>query len=127
VVDDSPQAPLQPSTPGDEPEPTPAPAVNHPPEILGTPPLSAKAGDAYSFTPEASDEDQNDFLEFSIDNLPQWAQFDPETGALTGTPTDADVGETDEITITVTDGRDTRAIGPFRIVITARDQEPPPG
>lgn len=127
VVDESPQSPLQPSAPGGEPEPTPAPAVNHPPEILGTPPLSAKVGEPYSFIPEASDEDQNDFLEFSIENLPQWAQFDAETGELTGTPGDADVGETDDITITVTDGRDSRGIGPFRIVITPRDQEPPPG
>ena len=84
-----------------------------------------QAGQAYSFTPTASDAD-NDFLEFSATNLPAWAQFSAETGALTGTPGDAHVGETQDITITVSDGRDTRSIGPFRIRINPRNQTPPP-
>ena len=110
-----------PAQPAD-PAPTP---VNHPPEISGTPAASVQAGQAYSFTPTASDAD-NDFLEFSATNMPAWAQFSAETGALTGTPGDAHVGETQDITITVTDGRDTRSIGPFRIRINPRDQTPPP-
>ena len=48
-------------------------------------------------------------------NKPMWAAFSDETGVLTGTPADAHVGDTGDITISVTDGRDTRSIGPFRI------------
>ena len=105
-------------------DPAPPP-VNNAPEISGTPPASAQAGQVYSFTPTASDTD-NDFLEFSGANVPQWAQLSAETGALVGTPGDANVGDTGEITITVTDGRDTRSIGPFVINVKPRNQTPPP-
>jgi len=103
----------------------PAPIPNTPPEITGTPAPSVMAGELYTFTPEASDAD-NDFLEFSITNQPEWAEFSPETGTLTGVPAETDVGETDDITITVTDGRETRSIGPFRIRILPRNEPEPP-
>jgi hypothetical protein len=106
-------------------EPPPPPPTNTAPEITGTPSPMAQAGQAYSFTPQASDAD-DDFLEFTIQNKPAWATFSAETGALAGTPGDADVGETQDITISVTDGRDTRSVGPFRIAIRARTQTPPP-
>jgi hypothetical protein len=116
---------LAPSTPPPTGELTDPPAAaNRPPEIDGTPAASVKAGDEYSFVPIASDAD-DDFLEFSITNQPAWAKFSAETGTLIGVPDDAYVGETDDITIVVTDGRDTRAIGPFRIRINPRNQPPP--
>lgn len=99
--------------------------VNHPPEISGTPAAAVEAGAVYSFKPAARDAD-DDFLEFTIDNAPVWAQFSDESGELSGTPGEADVGETADITITVTDGRDTRAVGPFRIRIHPRDSAPAP-
>jgi hypothetical protein len=108
-----------------QPAPPPAPPANHAPEISGTPPITIDAGAAYAFTPTASDAD-NDFLEFSGANVPVWAQLSAETGALTGTPGDAHVGDTGEITISVTDGRDTRSIGPFVINVKPRNQTPPP-
>jgi hypothetical protein len=120
--DQTAQAETTPPAQPADPAPTP---VNNPPEISGTPAASVQAGQAYSFTPTASDAD-NDFLEFSATNLPAWAQFSAETGVLTGTPGDAHVGETQDITITVSDGRDTRSIGPFRIRINPRNQTPPP-
>lgn len=101
--------------------PTPA---NQPPEVDGTPPAAVTVGQVYSFTPEALDAD-GDFLEYFITNKPEWATFNDETGVLSGTPQDSHVGETDEITITVTDGADTRAIGPFTIRINGRTQPPP--
>jgi hypothetical protein len=119
---------LQPSQPA-EPSPPQTPA-NHPPEITGTPALMAEAGQPYYFKPQSSDADQNDFLEFNITNKPAWATFDDVTGELVGTPSDADAtaGQTMDITITVTDGRDTRSVGPFRIQLKARPpkQQPPP-
>src|SRR5262245_16514451 len=84
------------------PAPTPSPTTpNQPPEISGVPAAVIDAGQDYSFVPTAKDAD-NDFLEFSITNKPTWAQFSVETGALTGSPQDADVGETADITINVT-------------------------
>lgn len=108
---------------GGDPLPTPA---NQPPEVSGDPVVSVTAGQVYSFTPEASDAD-GDFLEYTITNKPAWAAFNDETGSLSGTPDDASVGESEEITITVTDGRDTRSIGPFRIQINGRTETPLPG
>ncbi len=105
---------------------TPAPSTpNHAPEISGTPLAAIDAGQDYSFVPTAKDAD-NDFLEFSVVNKPTWATFSVESGALTGAPQDADVGETQDITITVTDGRDQRSVGPFRIVIRSRSAPPSP-
>jgi hypothetical protein len=108
--------------PTNEPPPAPPP-TNSAPEITGTPEPGAEAGKPYSFTPNASDAD-NDFLEFTVENKPAWATFNTETGTLAGTPTDADIGDTSDITISVTDGRDTRSVGPFKIKIKPRDQPP---
>ncbi|HEY5807629.1 MAG TPA: putative Ig domain-containing protein [Povalibacter sp.] len=109
--------PVEPSTP-------PPTVPNQPPEISGVPTAATDAGLDYSFTPTAKDAD-NDFLEFSIVNKPTWAQFSVDTGALTGVPGDSDVGQTQDITITVTDGRDQRSVGPFRITIRSRSEPPP--
>lgn len=103
--------------------PTSQPA-NQPPEVSGTPAATVTAGEAYSFQPEASDAD-GDFLEYTITNQPVWATFSDETGSLTGTPTDANVGDSGDITITITDGKDTRSIGPFTIKVNGRGQTPP--
>jgi hypothetical protein len=110
----TPSAPATPAAPA---------AVNHSPEINGDPPLSVDAGTSVLFQPTATDAD-NDFLEFSVTNLPSWANFSVENGTLSGTPTDSDVGETNDITITVSDGRDTRSIGPFKMRINPRNQPP---
>lgn len=97
----------------------PVTATNQAPEINGVPESAVESGQTYMFAPKASDADQ-DFLEFQVTNKPSWAQFNSESGMLTGTPQDTDVGETGDITIAVTDGRDNRAIGPFRIRIGRR-------
>jgi hypothetical protein len=110
--------------PTNEPPPAPPP-TNSAPEITGTPAPAVTAGQPYSFTPQATDAD-DDFLEFTIENMPTWAAFSAETGALTGTPADANVGESGDITISVTDGRDTRSVGPFNITVRPRTQTPPP-
>src|SRR5262245_28788244 len=115
--------------PADQPpaaqEPPPAdPVTNHPPEITGTPAAEVEAGQPYSFKPQASDEDQ-DFLEFTVTNAPSWAKFSAETGELSGTPTDTNVGDSQEITITVTDGRETRSVGPFKIRVRPKGNSQP--
>jgi hypothetical protein len=128
----SPQVPV-PTPPGSEQPPPsseppppsseqPPPIDNEPPEVSGTPAATVVIGQTYSFQPVASDADE-DFLEYTITNKPNWATFNDETGLLTGVPTDAYVGESEDITITVTDGKDTRSIGPFKIRV---NRTPPP-
>lgn len=78
-------------------------SVNSAPSISGTPATSVTAGNAYSFVPVSEDSD-NDTLTFSIVNKPSWADFSTTTGALTGTPANADTGIFAGIVITVSDG-----------------------
>src|SRR4051812_29460493 len=66
---------------------------NLPPIIAGTPVTTLAAGSFYSFTPAAGDPD-GDALTFSATNVPSWATFNSATGALTGTPAEANVGMT---------------------------------
>jgi hypothetical protein len=77
---------------------------NFPPTISGTPPTTVPAGRPYAFQPTASDLN-GDTLKFKIQGRPGWAVFNTVTGALTGTPTSANVGTYSNIVISVTDGR----------------------
>jgi hypothetical protein len=114
------------STPGPTTPTQPTPTTtNRAPEISGVPPARAEVGKIYTFTPSASDAD-NDFLEFEITNKPAWATFSVETGTLSGTPAAGHVGQSQDITIVVTDGREERAIGPFRITVAAASGGVPP-
>lgn len=81
-----------------------APVANRAPSISGTPASTATVGQAYSFTPTASDPD-GDALTFVLDNRPPWATFDTATGKLSGTPTASDIGVRSEIRIRVSDGK----------------------
>ncbi|NVK32693.1 MAG: putative Ig domain-containing protein, partial [Gammaproteobacteria bacterium] len=91
------------------------------PLISGSPATSVDEDSAYSFAPTASDDD-GDALSFSIANKPDWAVFDDATGALTGTPTNADVGNYASIVISVSDGSDTVSLASFDIeVVNTQD------
>ena len=76
----------------------PAPTVNRAPEISGSPATTVQAGTAYSFTPAASDAD-GDPLTFSAIGMPAWASVDAATGRIGGTPGDAHVGTSGDITL----------------------------
>ena len=77
---------------------------NTPPTISGTPAAVATAGTRYAFQPTASDVN-GDTLKFKIQGRPGWATFNAVTGALTGTPTSANLGTYSNIVISVSDGR----------------------
>lgn len=83
---------------------TPVPVANSVPTISGSPPGTANVGEAFSFTPNASDTD-NDTLTYSIINKPTWAIFDANTGTLTGSPAESNVGITNGIIISVSDNK----------------------
>ncbi|MFQ5471072.1 MAG: putative Ig domain-containing protein [Gammaproteobacteria bacterium] len=91
--------------------------TNDVPTIGGTPATSVNENTSYSFTPMANDVDIGDTLTFSISNKPSWASFDVNTGRLTGTPADTDVGQTLNITITVTDGMSSTSLAVFTITV----------
>ena len=99
---------------------------NQPPTISGTPPTTVTAGQAYSFTPTASDPD-GQTLTFSIANRPSWATFNTSTGQLNGTPTTAQAGSYANVTISVSDGTAQASLAAFTIVVsTAAPANRPP-
>ncbi|BDX07600.1 hypothetical protein MACH26_31210 [Planctobacterium marinum] len=93
------------------------------PEISGVPASSVTAGGAYEFTPVATDEN-NDVLQFSIANIPNWASFDPTTGRLAGTPAQSDVGLYRNIVITVSDGQDSVSLSAFSVEVLSSNSAP---
>ena len=100
----------------------PAPSVNNPPTISGSPPLAVTINEAYSFTPTASDPD-GDALTFSISNQPTWSDFDETTGRLWGTPTLGDIGIEQDVRISVSDGRASASLSAFDLTVS---QQPSP-
>jgi hypothetical protein len=86
-------------------------------QIAGTPASEVTAGTAYSFQPAVSEATSS--VTFSITGQPAWASFSTTTGALTGTPTAAEVGTSGEITITASDSSSTASLTPFVIEVKA--------
>ena len=87
------------------------------PVITGTPDNTVTHSSSYSFTPTASD-GNDDILTFSIINKPRWATFNNSTGILSGTPGQEDVGHYQNIYIKATDGIETVSLAPFGITVT---------
>ncbi len=93
---------------------------NHPPSIFGTPPTAVYANETYKFTPKAEDPDPEDSLLFNIENKPDWADFDIKTGVLNGIPLNSDIGEYENIRISVTDSNgDSIPLPAFQISVKA--------
>ncbi len=92
--------------------------VNDAPTISGTPTTTIAENSAYSFQPIGADVDANTTLTYTIANKPTWATFNPATGALTGTPANADVATTTGIMIGVSDGVITTNLAPFNLTVT---------
>jgi len=100
-------------------QPPPPPPSNAAPTIGGDPVTSIHAGGEYSFTPTADDAD-GDALLFEIANAPHWAAFDESTGELSGTPLTSNVGDYNDIVITVTDGEATAVLPVFSLTVLAQ-------
>jgi len=98
---------------------------NLPPIIAGTPVTTLAAGSFYTFTPTAGDPD-GDALTFNATNVPAWATFNKFTGAMTGTPTEANVGMTGMITIEVSDSKAITQLPAFQIQVSSNATTPPP-
>jgi hypothetical protein len=98
---------------------TPAPAgVNRAPTITTASPATAHVGETYNYQPVATDPD-GDTLRFTANNLPPWASMDPNTGRITGTPGENDLGEYESITIVVADASGRTESDAFTITVSA--------
>ena len=106
-----------------EPPPDTSPTGNTPPMIGGTAPTTVDAGTAYFFQPTAQDAD-GDELFFQVTGQPAWMGFDASSGALTGTPGDADVGAVSDVTITVSDGQSSTELAAFTVRTGGRKPDP---
>ncbi|MGS0696808.1 Ig-like domain-containing protein [Shewanella sp. 0m-4] len=98
--------------------------VNDAPTISGRPSTSVNEGELYSFTPEVNDVDTDDTLTFAITNKPSWASFNQQNGSLTGTPENSDVGISESISISVSDGQATVNLAAFNINVINVNQAP---
>jgi Putative Ig domain len=94
------------------------------PSISGTPATSVTAAHYYAFQPSAADPGKK--LTFSIANKPSWAQFDPSSGRLYGTPLpQANVGTFANIEISASDGTASARLAPFSIKVLPLPNTPP--
>jgi hypothetical protein len=100
-----------------------APTSNSPPVISGTPSTTATQGTQYTFTPTASDAD-NDTLTFSIANRPTWATFNASTGTLQGTPGASHIRTYSNIVISVSDGVASTPLAAFSITVESSNNPP---
>lgn len=92
--------------------------TNRAPVLSGTPSTSVTAGSAYAFRPTGSDPEGRT-LTWSIANRPAWATFSTTSGALTGTPTAAQVGTTSGIVISASDGTNRTSLPSFNLAVNA--------
>jgi len=96
--------------------------TNQAPTISGDAGAYARVGRNYMFQPTFNDVD-GDKLTFSAGNLPPWASIDVTSGRITGTPAAGDLGEYEDITITVADASHRAVTKPFSITVLS----PPTG
>ncbi len=99
-------------------------AVADLPNISGTPSNIINEDENYSFTPNVSSNDGLTSFTFSIENKPNWAIFDTNTGTLTGTPMNADVGTFSNIQITVSDGENQASLPGFSLTVNNVNDAP---
>jgi hypothetical protein len=86
------------------------------PTISGKAVTSINAGARYQFTPTASGPSGATLI-FSIQNKPEWANFDSASGTLSGTPTAANVGTYPNIVVSVFDGAQGASLAAFTVAV----------
>ncbi|MGI2059880.1 beta strand repeat-containing protein, partial [Shewanella baltica] len=97
--------------------------VNDAPVITSTALTGATQDVAYSYSFTASDDDIGDVLSFSVVTKPSWLSFNPATGVLSGTPTNADVGS-HAVSLKATDAGSLSAEQSFTLVVTNVNDAP---
>jgi hypothetical protein len=93
--------------------------------ISGAPAAAVTAGQAYSFTPSATDS-LGRTLVYAIANQPSWAAFNQSSGQLLGTPSAGNIGTYSNIVIAVSDGLRTATLPAFSVqVLSAQSASAP--
>ncbi|MCF6236511.1 MAG: putative Ig domain-containing protein, partial [Gammaproteobacteria bacterium] len=90
--------------------------------LLNTPPALVKENETYTYTPEFSSIEGE--IVFTITNKPEWILFDTDTGKISGTPADIDIGTYSDITIQADTGNTTLTTEPFSITVEAINPQP---
>jgi len=86
------------------------------PQLSSSPPATVLVGSSFDFVPTTSG--TCEISVFTVVNLPSWADFDPLTGRIWGTPRNGDLGVYENISITSADAWNrTDTIGPFDIEV----------
>ncbi len=101
---------------GVTPPPTTQPPQATPPLTITGTPQGAFVGSAYSFTPAIAGGNGTTKTIALTGTLPAGLTFNTSTGAIGGTPSAA--GTASGLTITVTDGSGSAALGPFSITVS---------
>lgn len=99
--------------------PAPAPTVT----ISGKPVTAMYVGQLYYFKPTATTS-SGKTLRFEIQGKPSWAEFNTQTGALTGVAGQSHVGTHQNILISVTDGSSRASLPAFPITVLASSSNP---
>ncbi len=107
--------------------------LNDAPQTTSTGAVTASASEDSAFTYDASalfsdpdianNHDENDVLTYSIASNPSWLSIDASTGALSGTPENADVSST-LVTITATDAYGLAAAQDVTITVANTNDAP---
>ncbi|GGM94937.1 putative Ig domain-containing protein [Shewanella xiamenensis] len=97
--------------------------VNDAPTITSSAQTSATQDAAYSYTLVATDSDVGDSVTLSAVTLPSWLSFNPATGVLSGTPTNANVGS-HAVVLRATDVDGLTAEQSFSIVVANVNDAP---
>jgi len=79
------------------------PNFNYAPNITSLGVTSAKEDNIYTYNFKAVDSNQGDNLTFSAHSLPNWLNFNNETGVLSGLPTSNEIGN-HSVRLTASDG-----------------------
>ena len=97
--------------------------TNDAPTITSTAPTSVDEDSAYSYTVQTSDVDVGDSVSLTGTTIPSWMAFDAETGVLSGTPSNSDVGS-HSVTITAEDDAGATATDTFSITVANTNDAP---
>ena len=97
--------------------------ANDAPSITSTAITSVDEDSAYSYTVTTSDPDAGDTVTLSGTTVPAWLSFDAETGILSGTPTNSEVGG-HSVVITATDVAGATATDSFTITVANTNDAP---
>ena len=95
--------------------------TNDAPTIDSTADTTAEEDEAYSYTTVASDVDAGDTVTLTCTTVPSWLSC--TAGALTGTPSNSDVGS-HAVVITATDAAGATALDSFTIVVSNANDAP---